>query len=267
MLKQRIITALLLVSILLAALFAENPTFWRCFISLVVAVAFWEWLRFCDIHSKLEMLLSFVLFAAVFYLLQAGYSPMLMTVAAACIVWCALLLFTTRNWFLILHNKILKLLIGTLVLSVAGWLVIELREIEHGALWIVCFLVAVFAADIGAFFVGRRIGKTKLAPSISPGKTVEGLLGGMAFVLILFVPLLFWNFSSSAASILLVTILATALISVGGDLFESKLKRHVGIKDSSNILPGHGGVLDRIDSLLAAVPFFVLGLLLLGYMS
>lgn len=267
MLKQRVITALVLAGILLAALFAEDPTYWRSFVSIIVAVAFWEWLGFCGMHDKLEMLLSFILFAVIFYLLQVGYSPMILTVVVTCCLWCALLLFTFKDWFSILHDRRVKLLIGSLILPVAGWLIIELRSIQHGVLWIICFLVAVFAADIGAYFVGRRFGKTKLAPTISPGKTVEGLCGGLAFVMVLFVPLLYLNFSPAAATVLLLTLLATALISVGGDLFESKLKRHIGVKDSSNILPGHGGLLDRIDSLLAAVPFFVFGLLMLGYMQ
>ena len=123
------------------------------------------------------------------------------------------------------------------------------------------------AADIGAYFSGRRFGRVKLAPSISPGKTVEGFFGGLAFVALIYIPVLFYLFSADAASLLLLTVLVTAVVSVGGDLFESKLKRHVGLKDSSQILPGHGGILDRIDSILAGVNFFALGLLVLGYLG
>ena len=167
----------------------------------------------------------------------------------------------------VLHQRWLKLPIGVAVLSTAGWLIIEFKELENGVLWLLCFFISVWAADVGAYFTGKRFGKTKLAPKVSPGKTVEGLLGGLALVLFIFTPVLFYYFDAVAAILLLITIEITALVSVGGDLFESKLKRHVDLKDSSNILPGHGGILDRIDSLLSGAPVFAAGLLLLNYLS
>ncbi|MGK0437483.1 MAG: phosphatidate cytidylyltransferase [Paracoccaceae bacterium] len=266
MLKQRIITAVILVAIVMAALFSPQPIFWRALISLVVIIGFYEWLKFCQIEKGLLKVLSLGAFALCFYLMQMGYLSINFVVLAACILWVGLLIFTVTGTLDIIHQTWLKLPIGIIVLSTGGWLVIEFKELQNGALWILCFFLSVWAADIGAYFVGKKFGKTKLSPKVSPGKTVEGLLGGLALVLVIFTPILFINFSTKAASLLLLTILVTALVSVGGDLFESKLKRHVGLKDSSQILPGHGGILDRIDSLLSGAPIFAAGLLLLGYL-
>ncbi|MBX2849859.1 MAG: phosphatidate cytidylyltransferase [Acidiferrobacterales bacterium] len=267
MLKQRVITALILVAILFASLVATNPIYWRLLISLVVAIGFWEWLRFCKVVDLYKQLVCFVIFALVVGTVQAGIVSMNLLASLSCLVWLILLLFTLKNLFAAIQTSWLKIVIGIWILSTAGYFMIELKTTEYGVLWILCFLVAIWAADIGAYFAGRRFGKTKLAPSISPGKTVEGLIGGLLLVVLVYMPVLLFNFSMDEAFLLLVTVLVTALISVGGDLFESKLKRFVDLKDSSQILPGHGGVLDRIDSLLAGLPFFILGLILLGYLN
>ncbi len=267
MLKQRIITAVILVVIVMAALFASDPIFWRGLISLVVLLGFYEWLKFCAIDEMWPKIASYGVFAVCFYFIQLGYLSMALVVPFACLVWFALMFFTISDALNVMHQTWLKLPIGVIVLSAAGWLIIEFKELENGALWILCFLFSVWAADIGAYFVGKKFGKTKLAPKVSPGKTIEGLLGGLALVLVIFTPILFTLFDMQAASLLLLTVLVTAFVSVGGDLFESKLKRHVGLKDSSQLLPGHGGVLDRIDSLLSGAPVFAGGLLLLDYLS
>ncbi|NND82465.1 MAG: phosphatidate cytidylyltransferase [Gammaproteobacteria bacterium] len=267
MLKQRVITALILVAFVLAALLNDNPLYWQMLINLVVVVAFWEWLRFCDLNTWSAMLPGFALFIAVLWLTQQGYIASPVIIIGACLLWVVLLTFTLTARMQVLHHPLVKATAGILTLSAAGWLVISLHALPNGVGWILCYLVAVFGADIGAYFVGRRFGKTKLAPQISPGKTVEGMLGGLALVLLIFIPLFFSEFEPQAAGLLLLTIVVTAVVSVGGDLFESTLKRHAGMKDSSQILPGHGGVLDRIDSLIAAIPFFALGLYVLGYLK
>jgi phosphatidate cytidylyltransferase len=264
MLRQRIITALILVAVLLAALTAVNPIFWRLLISIVLLVGFWEWLRLCQVSELVQQLLCFGLFVLVMGVFQAGFITNSWLIILSCLLWMLLLLFTLKDSFPIFHHPLAKIIIGIWILNAAGHFVIELKELEHGIIWILCMMVAIWAADIGAYFIGRRFGKTKLAPAISPGKTVEGLLGGLVFVLLLYVPILMLNVDLKTAVLLSLTVVSTALISVGGDLFESKLKRYVDLKDSSQILPGHGGVLDRIDSLLAGIPFFLLGLLFLG---
>lgn len=267
MLKQRIITALVLVTIVMLALFANNPLYWRALISLTVLAGFYEWLKFCGINTIVLKAVAYALFGGCLYVLQNGYIPMSVIISLACALWAVLLLFTMTEGFDFLHNKWLKLLIGFAVLSVAGYLVIEFKSLVHGPMWLLCFMVSIWAADVGAYFVGKRFGKTKLAPKVSPGKTIEGFCGGLVLVLVIYLPVLFMNFDAQSASLLLLTVVLTAIVSVGGDLFESKLKRHAGLKDSSSLLPGHGGVLDRIDSLLSGAPVFAAGLLLLGFLS
>lgn len=267
MLKQRILTAIVLVVIVLTALFLNNPLYWRALISVAVLIGFWEWLRFCEITTLAAKVVSYSLFGGCLYLLQASYIPVGIVIYGACALWLVLLLFTMTNALDFLHNRVIKLLIGVAVLSSSGWIIIEFKSIVHGPWWVLCFMASVWAADIGAYFFGKRFGKTKLAPQVSPGKTIEGMLGGVGFMLLIYVPVLFYVFSAQTALLLLVTLVTTTLVSVGGDLFESKMKRYSGLKDSSQVLPGHGGVLDRIDSLLSGAPFFALGLIVLGYIN
>lgn len=267
MLKQRIITAVILVAILLAALFATNPVFWQMVICVAVLAAFYEWLRFCKIEALAQKAVAYAAFICLGFVLQAGYVSLALVVPVVCLLWLALLVFTLFDVLSFFHHKWVKLSVGLVTLATAAWLIIEFKKLDDGPVWVIRFFLSVVAADVGAYFVGKRFGKTKLAPSISPGKTVEGLMGGLSLVVLIFVPLLFSQFPVPMALALLLTSVLTALISVGGDLFESKLKRYVGLKDSSQILPGHGGVLDRVDSLMAGVPIFALGLLLLGVLS
>jgi len=267
MLKQRVITALVLATVVLIALFTPNPVFWRGFISLIVLAGFYEWLRFCDIKAAPEKAFSYGIFGVALYVFQNGYFTLEMVLPMACFLWLVLLVFTMTEMLDFLHHKWLKLAIGVLILAAGAWVIIEFKYLQNGPAWVVCFICTVAAADIGAYFVGKRFGKTKLAPNISPGKTIEGFLGGLALVAAIAAPLAFFNFPSKTALILLITVLLTAFTSVGGDLFESKLKRHVGLKDSSNLLPGHGGILDRIDGILPGAFFFSLGLLMLGYLE
>jgi len=265
MLKQRIFTAIVLVVIVLTALFLNNPLYWRALISVAILVGFWEWLRFCKITELKDKVISYSLFGACFFLLQAGYIPISIIIYFSCLLWVLLLVFTMTELLDSFHKTTIKLLIGVAVLSTSGSIIIQFKSINP--LLVLCFMVSVWAADVGAYFVGKRFGKTKLAPKVSPGKTVEGMLGGVSLMLIIYMPILFYFLSFTAALLLLFTLVVTTLVSVGGDLFESKMKRYCGLKDSSQILPGHGGVLDRIDSLLSGAPFFSLGLILLGYIN
>ena len=267
MLKQRIITALILVAALLLVLFNDNAWYWRGFVGVAILLGFYEWLKFCGISDLGTKAFSIVLFLILAYCLYAAYMPIELGIIVLCLVWLLLFVFTFTAYLQVLHKLWFKVLIGVITLAGSAWLVVEFKTISNGAWWVFGFLLTVSAADIGAYFTGKRFGKTKLAPNISPGKTIEGLIGGLLIVIVIFAPILFSIFESSAAVLLLFTIVVTALASVAGDLFESKLKRYVGLKDSSQILPGHGGILDRIDGMLAGAPFFAAGLLLLGYLS
>ena len=153
-----------------------------------------------------------------------------------------------------------------LVLLVPSWQgLVYLQGLENGPWWVLYAMSLVWAADTGAYFAGRSFGKRKLAPAVSPGKTLEGLYGGIAATSLLALAVAAFSPAAQKMGVvgfLLVSVMAV-LASVLGDLFESMAKRHRGIKDSSQLLPGHGGVLDRIDSITAAVPVFVTGMMFL----
>src|SRR5690606_18889100 len=165
------------------------------------------------------------------------------------------------------HARMFKLGAGTLAV-VPAWCAMALLHASQpsGHRWLLVALAIVWAGDTGAYFVGRACGRRKLSPRISPNKTLEGMLGGMACALL--AAAAFGWFAGAAPAqqpLLLVAALATFLASVVGDLFESLLKRHVGVKDSGDLLPGHGGILDRIDSVLAALPAFAVAKFWLGF--
>ena len=154
---------------------------------------------------------------------------------------------------------------ASLILLPAWAGIIWLRAQEQGLWMLLGLAVLVFGADIGAYFAGKRFGRNKLLPNVSPGKTREGLFGGLVVSLSLaLAAMLYLGWGASAILLGLLGAALVVLISVVGDLTESLFKREEGLKDSSNLLPGHGGVLDRIDSLAAAIPMYVAAWLLLG---
>ena len=159
------------------------------------------------------------------------------------------------------EKSAVRTLCGVLLLSAAWLSMVELKALESGDAWLLLILLIVWAADIGAYFSGKRWGRVKLAPHVSPGKTREGMYGGLVAVGLTVLAFSWWNeLTFSSVVYLMLLSLVVGLVSVMGDLFESLLKRHAGVKDSGTILPGHGGVLDRIDSILAAAPLYYLGL-------
>lgn len=164
-----------------------------------------------------------------------------------------------------LRAGLLPLAYGLAVLLPAWAGLVWLRA-QNGGLWLLlAAVVMVWAADIGAYFAGKSLGKRKLMPRVSPGKTLEGLLGGVLLTQLLAVgAMLYLNWSASSILAGMLGTLVVVLFSVVGDLTESLFKREQGLKDSSNLLPGHGGIMDRIDSLTAAIPLFALGWFLFG---
>ena len=188
--------------------------------------------------------------------------------------WLVAMLWMKHYHFASDHDsnaRAFKLLAGTLAV-IPAWCALGLIHAgqPNGHKWLLLALFLVWAADSGAYFAGRYLGgklfSRKLAPRISPNKTIEGLLGGIALALAVAVAgaLLIGAGSGQLPAIAGVA-LATVLFSVVGDLFESLLKRHVGAKDSGDLIPGHGGILDRIDGVVAALPVFALGKALMGF--
>lgn len=269
MLKTRVLTVAVLLPLLIAALFTLETTGLAIVFGLLVAMALREWAVFSAIDSGV---------------LQAVY--VLAGLAIAALVWhygltgVELFIFALLFWIAALTrlwryssredgqgNSGLSWLDGYLVLlpSLLGLLVLVERDAQHPALILIILLIIWFA-DTGAYLVGRQWGRRKLAPQISPGKTIEGLLGGLAGAMLVAVVAGITVMNLDGGKLLVWLLLAAmiALMSVAGDLFESLYKRRAGLKDSGNILPGHGGVMDRIDSLCAALPLYILSVHALG---
>ncbi|EXI82443.1 MAG: Phosphatidate cytidylyltransferase [Candidatus Accumulibacter appositus] len=272
MLRTRVITAVFLFAAFFAALFYLPPAGWLVFVTAIAAVAAWEWGALMRLTAVARISLA-VLAVALCALLSAlepaavGLGSSFSQPAAwrlgaflyppAAAFWLlAVPIWLKQRWPL--SNALLGLLTG-MVLILPTWLaLVQLRQ--AGALALLAIMVVVWLADIGAYFSGRRFGKHKLAPTISPGKTWEGAIGG-GIAVIAYGFLMSSKLPVALAEkplLLLVVLIALTSISVVGDLFESLLKRQAGLKDSSNVLPGHGGVLDRIDSLTSTLPLLAL---------
>lgn len=260
MLRQRVVTAALLIPLVLAGLFGLTGGAFALFTGAVVLLSAWEWANLAG-FERTAARLGYVLALAV--LMVAGWHSGAAHAAwplwLSAIGWSINLYWVARypecreQW----HAPPMRLAMGLWVLLPCWIGFIQLRA--SGIEWLLYVLLLVWLADIGAYFAGRRFGRRKLAPRVSPGKSWEGVYGGLVAVALLALSFSGWAESAFGEKVwLILATLLVALISVLGDLFESMLKRLRGLKDSGNLLPGHGGVLDRIDSLTAAVPLFAL---------
>lgn len=269
-LQRRVITASLLApAAILAVLFLPGLAF-AFVLGLVLLGAGWEWSALAGLTTPATRLAYLALLGATLFLLQtfllpAGRVGLLVLVSLG---WWLLAvgLFRLREIAPASRPDPRILLMGLVILGTAWLAICHLHQASpQGPTLVLFLLLLIWTADSAAFFTGRRWGKTKLAPVLSPGKTWAGVQGAAAGSALLGLALGLWlGLPPPALLGALVLCLATALISVVGDLLESLLKRRRGLKDSGCLLPGHGGLLDRIDSLLAAAPFFVLGLIWLG---
>ena len=274
MLKQRVITAVLLLAGLLTLLFNTDPLWFSLAVVPVVLLAGWEWGGLTAIKGNggkaaYLIALGLALSGAALWLnlyqnldMQRGQQLVLL----ASILWAVIFLWVQGypSSAILWSAKPVLMLLGLLLLS-ATWVAIALIVHQPSGQWLFLMAVAIVAlADIGGYVAGNLLGKHKMAPVISPGKTWEGFVGGLLSQSLLFVLLLALVPVTVSLGKLLLLIVSVSLYSVLGDLFESMLKRHQGVKDSSQILPGHGGILDRIDGLMAALPLFILLIFLLG---
>jgi phosphatidate cytidylyltransferase len=273
MLKQRIITAIVLLAILLPALFWPSPVPFAAVVLVLIAAGGWEWGRLNGLGQAGSIVAALVCLVACAVSWYAGLLekqlPMLWAIAGALWVLASAWLIRAGvpGWPRI--PKAVRIVAGLLALWVAWLAVAQARVI--GINFLLSLLVLVWVADIFAYIAGRTFGlkftKGKLAPAISPGKSWEGAWGGMAGVLVLAVawaiadramqagvPSLYSRLAAQGWWLLVIAALFLAAMSVIGDLVESLIKRSAGVKDSSNLLPGHGGVLDRVDALLPTLP-------------
>jgi phosphatidate cytidylyltransferase len=259
MLKERVITAVLLAAALLTVLFLAHADVGVVLFGVLLLVAAWEWAGLARVQRAVfraaYTLAVALLIGWLAWWMPTGHIPVSLLFAQLAF-W--LLVATMLPRFPLQISPAAVALAGVIVMPLA-WLAFAhlLKTRDFGATWALYLFLVVAAADVGAYFIGRRFGRTKLAPRVSPGKTWEGLGGGLALVALVGTGGAFW-FGVSLPG-LLALVLATACVSVVGDLGVSMLKRSTGVKDTGQIFPGHGGVLDRIDSLMAAIPVYVLG--------
>ena len=279
MTKTRVLAALVLTPIAIAAML-WLPTPWLMAAAAILFLAgLWEWFKLADVEDTLARTVLLVanlgLMVAIVWASRmpgGGLSWVLFKLATMIgVIWWLLAGLWLKHYAFASdhdsHARIFKLAAGTLAIVPAwcagAWIH---GESPTGHRWLFIAVGLVWAADTGAYFVGRHFGKHKLSPRISPNKTVEGLLGGLiagVVAAVAFAPLA----GASVAQLPLVALVAFVAVgfSVVGDLFESLLKRHVGVKDSGHLIPGHGGILDRIDGVIAALPIFALGKAWLGF--
>lgn len=272
MLKQRVISACIMMLVFLLVLLVLPPIAFIAFVSLGIAVGAWEWANLAGVTSPFKRALY--LFAVMggvglcWLILEvdASNQQRLQTLFWCSVAWWGVALLWVQGYpsSAILWGAVpVRLLMGLCVLVPAGVGLFFIRSQEHGHWLVLLMILAVSAADTGAYFAGKRFGNRRLAPSVSPGKSVEGFIGGIIGSIALgLVVGQFWAPDDRWWILLLVV--PAALVSVLGDLLESMVKRHRGVKDSGSILPGHGGVLDRVDGVTAAVPVFALTLLVTG---
>ena len=274
MLLTRVITALALLPIVLGMLFFASPAAWALFMLVIALVACWEWSRMCGLTPAGQGLylatsgaIGAFLWLMYLRLVPGNFAAMALTCfIVATVFWIAGAPFWLAQ----------RLRPSPSTCAAAGWIVawpaflafVVLRDTSPWLLLAVAALV--WVADIAAYFAGKRFGRHKLAPAVSPGKTWEGVLGALAGV-VLYGAVLAWVansyptpltslFDDGAAAVVVVAMLGLTAVSVVGDLFESWMKRGAGLKDSSRLLPGHGGVLDRIDALTSTLPVAALAL-------
>ena len=269
MLKQRILTALILAAVFIGCVLFGDTRLVSILFTLALVAAARELLLLTVRLPHAVVLLAAAVFALLFWLSLAFANPLLIQwqALAGLVLWALIavgLAFYRHsgNWPLL--ARILILGLGLDLLWICVHSLVYLHYVYGG--WTLLFLFSlVWIVDIGAYFSGRKFGRHKLAASISPGKTWEGVYGGIAATLVwmLLVYALVDGWQLGLAHYLAIG-LATVSFSIVGDLFESVLKREAGVKDSGRLLPGHGGVLDRIDSVIAAAPVFVAGLMLAG---
>ena len=278
MLKQRITTGLIMVGLFLAAIiFLPLPAL-ALLLGILIGMGAWEWSRLAGwgspVARALYVAVVIAALGAIYTYCQLGDSPAREQVqpflGVACLWWSFALLWVKSypSSAVLWRTVAMRSLMGLLIMVPAWMSAVFLLSYPRGGLLLAVMVVVVASADIGAYFSGKKFGRHKLAVLVSPAKTWEGFWGGMAACTLLAV-LLWYLLPDQAAHIELASVVAvtitTALASVVGDLTVSMVKRESGVKDSGSLLPGHGGVLDRLDSLCGAAPVFALGLLLAGW--
>ena len=271
MLIQRLLAAIVLIPLVIILLFFTKLSIFASIMIAVGGIAAWEWSQFLHItnkHSRLMFAFFIAVLLALLYFMPIPFelkSKLYNIILSLSIIWWLVALYLVMSYPKTIHywsNIAVKLFFAFFTLFPFFISVIALRSIDYqsncytGAILLLYIFVLVWATDTGAYFAGRTFGKRKLAPKVSPGKTVEGFIGGVSVALLISLIVYYSNLFNIKLYVFFISSFFAILASVLGDLTESMFKREAGIKDSGNLIPGHGGILDRIDSLTAAVPIF-----------
>ena len=268
MLRTRIYTALSFLLLFLVGLFYFSPVFWMTLLLAIAVIGSWEWSKLSEFSlsgSILYLIFTVLIGGELLFILSRvtivdPYTTQFIWLYAIALGFWLLAVPYLLKFNVLLRNPILLALIGWLLLLPTCLALFQLRAIDP--MLLLGFIAAIWVSDTAAYFTGRKFGKNKLAPSISPGKTWEGVAGALVAVCIY---ALIWSYLvGDKAQIILYVPLLLALVVLGilGDLFESLMKRQAGVKNSGNILPGHGGILDRIDALTSTLPVAIFVVLL-----
>jgi phosphatidate cytidylyltransferase len=286
MLLQRILTALVLAAITITAIFKLEILYFYLFIGIIVLIAAWEWAELSEIHTISGKLLFLLLL--ILPMLFVTYWTQILEICSQLLEWPEikeysgalewLVIGPVLFWVLIMFlirkapdellnlklKKRYKVFIGWFVLF-SAWMFLTKLRAYYGPGAALYFLMLIWIADIAAYFIGKKFGKDKLSPLISPGKTVQGMYGAIFSAVICAIVLAFYyGYPGMIATDFGLLSVLTVMVSIYGDLFFSLVKRQNGVKDSGTLLPGHGGVLDRLDSVIAATPFYYAGIILIG---
>lgn len=264
--KQRILTGLVLAPIAVAGILLSSAALFAGLLAAIWLLTIWEWTRLIGMQhaaSRVVMVVIGGLMMAGLWSFQ-GHWIWWLSIGLGLLWWLISLLWMRHFSFAASptpRNRLIKLVAGILVMIPAWVALVELHgHARHGPEWTLFALMLVWAADSFAYFVGSRYGRTKLAPRISPGKTREGVWGAMAGTCLVALAGGWWLGERGMPLALLVALaLLCVAFSVIGDLFESLLKRQANVKDSGALFPGHGGLLDRLDGVFAAIPMFAAG--------
>lgn len=270
MLKQRVITALILAPLAIWGIWSLPSESLALILALIFTMGAWEWSRLVGLDCHLGRIAYSALFPLSFYFLypflQQGNWPQFILVLA--MMWWTMALMSVmtfpRSATLWQGSAVARAIAGLFVLIPAWAALVVLHSLNDGPGYFILLALIIWGADSGAYFTGRALGKRKLAPKVSPGKSWEGVIGGLLTAIAVAAVSTNWLVPAGGYGAFFVLVTAVVFISVLGDLTESLFKRVMDLKDSGGILPGHGGVLDRIDSLTAAAPLFTLGLLWLS---
>ncbi|NOQ94430.1 MAG: phosphatidate cytidylyltransferase [Methylophaga sp.] len=272
MLKQRLITATVLIPLVVLSILYLSTTIIQWLFALVAGLAAWEWFSIIGFTSRVKRLFAFV--TLIFTTVIVTLLPVEILIILVPLIWGLILLFIQHFAHTNLPKQVqslfkqenVALIMATVVLALFWHSAVLLHaSSELGPQQLLYAMVLVWLADTGGYFAGKRWGKRKLAKAISPNKTWEGVAGAVVLGSVWGLTAFYFDLAGSLGFIAWIVLsAATLLISIVGDLFESLFKRCYQVKDSGNLLPGHGGMLDRIDSLIAAIPVFYAGLYFLG---